>query len=173
MRPLHACFVLSAPLAVAALLLADMAGADDGIANDSAIAQARERAKLLQEVYASTLDVLHHRYFKPNLPVLPARAMEDVFSEVSRKAKVQARWLAINTKAMSIDHEPRTDFDRKAATALSRGEAVYEQVSDGVLHRVGAIPLNGGCVSCHAGLFAQASKTPRVAGLVISVPLAK
>jgi hypothetical protein len=141
--------------------------------SDEALIQARERAKLMHEVYASTLDVMHHHFFKPNNPVLPARALEDVFADMARKANVEARWLAINTKAMSIDHEPKSEFDRKAVAALSAGEKSYEQIADGHLQRVGAIPLGGGCVSCHAGIFARPTKAPRVAGLVITVPFAK
>ncbi|MFO0864054.1 MAG: hypothetical protein U0744_05270 [Gemmataceae bacterium] len=137
------------------------------------LSQARERAKMMHEVYASTLDVMHHHFFKPNNPVLPARALEDIFADMARKTKVEARWIAINTKAMSIDHEPKSEFDRKAVAALSAGETSYEQIADGHLQRVGAIPLGGGCVSCHAGLFARPTKAPRVAGLVITVPLPK
>lgn len=139
----------------------------------AAVAQARERAKLLHEVYSATLDAMHHHYFRPNHPVLPARAMEEVFADVARRSQVKARWLAVNSKAMSIDHEPKGEFDRKAVAALSNGDASYEQIENGELVRVSAIPLTGGCISCHVGLFPRPTKAPRVAGLVVSVPLPK
>ena len=37
--------------------------------------------------------------------------------------------------------------------------------------RVTPIPLHGGCVSCHAGFNPKPSKTPKLAGLTISMPV--
>lgn len=165
-------------LAIVSLSIGDDSGPESKDAKASrpaqdAIERARERADLMHEVYASTLDVMHHHFFKPNHPVLPARALEDVFADMARKTKVEARWLAVNTKAMSIDHEAKSDFDRKAVAALSGGETSYEEIAEGRLQRVRPIPLGGGCVSCHTGLFSRPTKAPRVAGLVVSVPLPK
>ena len=89
------------------------------------------------------------------------------------QAKVKARWIAVNAKAMSVDHKPASAFEKDAARAIAAGKSEYEQVADGYYHRVGAIPLGAGCVNCHTGFFAKDQKSPRFAGLVISVPLAK
>jgi hypothetical protein len=89
---------------------------------------ARERARLLHDVYATTLEVMHRHYFQKEKAVLPARAMEDVFEDMARTAGDRARWLAVNTKAMSIQHEPKTEFDRKAVAALSAGKESFEVV---------------------------------------------
>ncbi|MFO1007996.1 MAG: hypothetical protein U0929_18705, partial [Planctomycetaceae bacterium] len=43
---------------------------------------ARDRAKLMHDIYTATLDVMHHRYFHREKSVVPARAMEDVFDEM-------------------------------------------------------------------------------------------
>jgi|GEM_PF-3530951 len=45
---------------------------------------ARIRAKLMNEIYIATLDMLHHRYFHQERTMVPARAMEDVFSELKK-----------------------------------------------------------------------------------------
>ncbi len=76
---------------------------------------ARDRAKLLHDVYASMLDVIHRRYFHADRAIVPARAMEDVFSDMERAAHIEARWIVANLKAMSVDHEPETPFEKQAA----------------------------------------------------------
>ena len=103
--------------------------------------------------------------------VVPARAMEDVFSEIKRQSQVDARWISVNLKAMSIDHEPASDFEKKAAREIADGKSELDVVEDGYYRRAGAIPLSSGCVSCHAGLFKEATQTPKYAALVISVPI--
>lgn len=136
-----------------------------------AVDEARERAKLMHQIYAATLEVMHHHYFRSDRAVLPARALEDVFAEMDERAKVKARWIAVNTPAMSVQHAPVTDFEKRAAEALASGKADFERVEDGYYRRAGVIPLGTNCVGCHTR-FAQApTKTPRFAGLVISIPV--
>jgi hypothetical protein len=142
-------------------------------ASGAAVTRAREQAKLMHGIYASTLDVMHHYYFRTDRAVLPARALEDVFADMQSRAKVKARWIAVNAKAMSVDHQPASAFEKDAARAIAAGKSEYERVADGYYHRAGAIPLGSGCVNCHTGFFAKDQKAPRFAGLVISVPLAK
>lgn len=132
---------------------------------------ARDRAKLLHEVYSTSLEVMHERYFHDERAIVPARALEDVFSTLEKQTKVKARWISVNTRPMSINHEPKTDFERKAAEELAAGKTEYEQVKDGLFQRATPIALSGGCVSCHTGFFASPPKSPRFAGLVISIPV--
>ncbi|RPI82398.1 MAG: DUF3365 domain-containing protein [Planctomycetaceae bacterium] len=135
------------------------------------LAVARDRAKLMHEIYTSTLEMMHQRYFHGEKAMVPARALEDVFSEMRRQSKVDARWISVNTRPMSIDHEPKTEFEKRAALEISRGTLEFDAVEDGTYRRAGAIALHGGCVNCHGGFFREASKTARYAGLVISIPL--
>lgn len=134
---------------------------------------ARDRAQLLHQVYAATLDAMHHHYFQANRSVLPARAMEDVFAELSDQAQIEARWISVNTPAMSVTHEPSTEFEKEAARAIAAGKPFHEQVEQGTYLRATPIPLTGGCVSCHMGtaLFQDKGQKPRFAGLVISIPI--
>ena len=135
--------------------------------------EAKERAKLLHVVYSATLDSLHHHYFKREGPVLPARAMEDIFADVETDTKIDARWIAVNTPPMSINHEAKSDFEKKAAEELAAGKAFFEQVEKGVYRRAAPIPLGAGCVGCHTKFFVQPPKTPRMAGLVITIPVSE
>ena len=132
---------------------------------------ARDRAKLLHEVYASMLDVIHRRYFHADRAIVPARAMEDVFSDMERAAHIEARWIVANLKAMSVDHEPETPFEKQAAREITRGKKEIEVVEDGFYRRAVPVPLNAECISCHDGFFRKPSSTPKFAGLVISIPV--
>jgi hypothetical protein len=135
------------------------------------MAEARERGKLMHSIYAATLEVMHHRYFRADRAVLPARALEDVFAEIDKQSKIKTRWIAVNTPAMSINHEPESEFEKKAAIELAAGKTEFDRVEDGYYRRAGVIPLGAGCVGCHTKLFSTPAKTPRFAGLVISIPI--
>lgn len=137
------------------------------------VATARENAKLMHNIYASTLEVMHHHFFRSNRAILPARALEDVFEEVEAQSNVKAKWIAVNAKAMSINHEAKSAFEKKAAAAIAAGKGEFERVEDGYYRRAAAIPLGAGCVRCHTGHFGGEPKSPRFAALVISVPLTK
>lgn len=136
------------------------------------VEEARERARLLHKVYSSTLDTMHHRYFRRDGATLPARALEDVFKDMEKETNIKARWIAVNTPAMSIHHEPETEFEKGAAREIGAGKAEVERVEGGVYERAGAIPLAAGCVGCHTNSFTTPVKTPRFAGLVIRIPVA-
>jgi hypothetical protein len=135
------------------------------------VVAARERAKTMHDIYAASLETMHEHYFHGDRAIVPARALEDVFAEIKRQSQTEARWIAVNLRAMSINHEPKTDFEKRAAREIAAGQAAVEAVEAGFYRRAGAIPLSAGCVSCHAGLFKEPTKTPKFAGLVISVPL--
>ena len=137
------------------------------------IAVARERAELMHRIYAATLDVLHDRYFHDSRAIVPARAMEDIFAEMNRQSQVETRWIAVNARAMSLSHEPNSEFEKAAAKEIADGKEAYEIVENGYYRRAGAIPLAAGCVNCHSGFFKAPSKISRFAGLVISVPVSE
>lgn len=132
---------------------------------------ARDRAQMMHEIYSTTLDVIHDRYFHDDKSAIPARAMEDVFREMNSRSKAEARWIAVNLRAMSIDHEPETEFEKQAARELAAGKSEVEKIEDGYLRRATAIPLTGGCISCHEGGFKPPTKVAKFAGLVISIPI--
>ena len=132
---------------------------------------AKDRAGLMHDIYSATLDMLHHRYFRREGAVLPARGMEDVFAEMDRKSKIKTRWIAVNTPAMSLNHEPDSAFEKKAAAEIAAGKSEYEGVEKGYYFRATAIPLGAGCVGCHTKFAATPDKTPRFAGLVIAIPV--
>lgn len=135
------------------------------------VAVARDRAVMMHQIYTTTLEVMHDRYFHADRSVVPARAMEDVFENLERETGSKANWISVNLKAMSINHDPSTEFEKQAARELGLGKPEYESVDNGVYRRATPIPLHGGCVSCHSGFNPKPSKTPKIAGLVISIPV--
>ena len=149
---------------------------DDGTASSIdahrvSLETARDRARILHASHLATLEAMHKFYFRTDHAVLPARAMEDVFADMAKETKVRARWISVNTKAMSVQHEPKSEFEKEAAAVLSDGKKEFEQVKNGYYHRAGGIPLGNGCVHCHTKLFGGMPNSPRFAGLVISIPV--
>lgn len=136
-----------------------------------ALAVARDRAELLHTTHLETLAAMHHRYFHGERAIVPARVMEDVFANLEKQTHVKAQWISASLSPMSINHEPQTDFEKHAARQLAKGTAFVETIEDGYYRRAGSVSLGGGCTSCHAGLFASTSTTPKFAGLVISIPV--
>tara|TARA_R110002111_G_scaffold262613_1_gene339538 strand:+ start:153226 stop:153855 length:630 start_codon:yes stop_codon:yes gene_type:complete len=135
------------------------------------VAEAREKAKLTHKIYDATLHAMHQHYFINERAAVPARVMENMFSDVEREENMKARWISVNTKAMSVDHEPDTDFEKAAAKEIASGKNDYERVENGVYQRAVAISLmNHGCLSCHVGFFKKNTKD-RFAGLIISIPV--
>ncbi len=141
-------------------------GTDGGLS----VGVARDRAKVMQDVYRATLAMLHDRYFHRDKSVLPARAMQDIFSDIQRQSNVEARWISASLRPMSIDHAPESDFEKRAAKEIAAGAEDVEVLEDGYYRRAVAIPLAGGCLGCHEGVF-QGNGRKKFAGLVISMPL--
>lgn len=134
---------------------------------------ARDRAEVLHDVFLSTLHVMHDHYFDEERAIVPARAMEDVFASMARHQQIKARWISVNTRPMSVNHEPKSDFEKLAAKELASGKESLEQVDQGEYRRAAPVPLESGCIACHTGFFSPGKKSPKFAGLVITIPLAE
>lgn len=137
----------------------------------AALAIARERAETAHVIYSATLEMLHRHYFRRGQAVLPAKGLEEVFAEVADQSKVAGSWIAVNTKPMSVNHAPKTDFEKRAAAAIAAGQERFEELDADVLRVARPVPLGEGCVSCHDGMFRSRTKSPLVAGLIVAVPL--
>lgn len=136
------------------------------------VKEARERAKLAHNIYATTLDAMHHYYFFNDRSSVPARVMEDMFKDIEQQENIKAKWIAVNAKAMSIDHHPEGEFEKQAAKEIGAGKHEYERVEKGVYRRAVSISLNNnGCLGCHLGFSANKNKKARFAGLILSIPV--
>lgn len=134
--------------------------------------EAHTRARLLHETIHGSLQVMHRDFFLEDESItIPSHSLEDVFKELDRAYGVKVRWLAVNAKAMNIDNEPKSDFDKSAVTVLSDGKPEYDLLSNNIYQFAGSIRLPSQCLKCH--LPRRTSNKDRVAGLVISMPLKK
>ena len=131
-------------------------------------AEARARAELLHESLHATLQVVHHVYFRDDdgTPI-PAATLKEVFGEMSKRQKVELRWLAVNAQAMNVDHQPRDEFEKNAVKAIASGQEAYEQAENGVYRRAGLITLGSECLKCHVPN--RTSNKSRAAALVITL----
>ncbi|QDT87355.1 DUF3365 domain-containing protein [Gimesia chilikensis] len=134
------------------------------------IGEAQIRARILHETIHGALQVIHRDFFQEDESrVIPSHSLEDVFKELNRAHGVKIRWLAVNAKAMNIDNEPKTEFEKMSVKELSVGKASYEQVIDDQFHYTGKIRLPSQCLKCHLPM--RRDNRDRVAGLVISMPV--
>ena len=134
--------------------------------NIPTLEEARDRARLLHETIHATLQIVHHQYYREGERLLiPARTLEAVFAELDRRTGVKARWLAVNGRAMNVDHNPRDDFEKSAAKALASGKEEFELAEDGLYRHAGAITLSSECLHCHLPQRIGTEKS--TAGLVI------
>ena len=134
--------------------------------------EARGQARVLHDVLHSTLLIIHRKYYREDekLPI-PSSVLDDVFEEMQRDRNIKFRWISVNAEAMNIDHEPKTEFEKRAADVLSSGKKEFEQVENGIYHHVGTICLPSQCLKCH--MPNRRSTDTRFAGLIISLPVSE
>ena len=134
--------------------------------------EAKRQAEILHEAIHSTLQNVHHQYYREDegLP-LPAATLTDVFEDLESEQKIKLRWLAVEGLAMNADHKPQNDFEHEAVKVLKSGKREHELVAGGVYRRVGAITLSNHCLKCHVP--DRKSLENRTAGLIIAIPVAK
>lgn len=161
---------LRLPLWIGACVLGGLSFVSGEIRDGEEAGEARLRAQLLHETIHGALQVMHRDFFKEDEQHrIPSSSLEDVFKELERGWQVKVRWLAVNAKAMNIDHEPRDAFERKAAKALQEGEGSYDS-SDGKVYRyAGAITLGNECLKCHVP--DRTSLEDRKAAVVFTMPV--
>jgi hypothetical protein len=133
-------------------------------------AEARAQAELLHESVHATLHAIHRQYFhNDEKDAIPATTLKSVFRELTRRRKVELRWLAVNAQAMNVDHEAKTPFEKAAVEALAAGGESFERIDDSVYRRVAAVTLSSECLKCH--LPTRSDTRDRLAGLLIALPV--
>jgi len=144
----------------------------DKVADKLTVPEARRQTKLLHDTYIATLHTVHRSYFdEDEREIIPARAMEEVFRQIDAETGGKTRWIAVNTPAMNIDHNPKEGFEKDAARELKKGKREFERVEDGTYLRAGAVSLFASCTKCHLSGLRPQQKVRSVAGLVMSVPV--
>jgi len=139
-------------------------------AEDRQVEEAKLRSQLLHEMIHGALQVMHRDFFKEeDRSKIPSESLEDVFDEMEKTWGVKIRWLAVDTKAMNVDHRADDAFARKAVEVISGG-APFHEMKEGPLYRyAGVIPLGNRCLKCHVP--DRTNLEERKAAVVISMPL--
>ena len=132
--------------------------------------EARRQAEVLHATMHSTLQLVHHRYYREDegMPI-PAAILKEVFDELEKEQHVKLRWLAVEGQAMNSDHKPQGSFENAAVKALQAGKRNFELAENGVYRRVGSITLTNHCLKCHVP--DRKSTANRTAGLIIAIPI--
>jgi hypothetical protein len=143
------------------------------VASDKALPsvdQARRQAEILHDTLHSTLQIVHHRYYREDEGLrLPAATLKEVFAELEQRQGIKVRWLAVEGQAMNTDHNPQDEFEHEAVKSLKADKPFYEQSANGHYRRAGPITLTNHCLKCHVP--DRKSTEDRTAGLLISIPV--
>lgn len=159
--------------AIAALLSAQTTIDADAAAENItpvSVESARRQAEVLHTAIHSTLQVVHHRYYREDegLPIVAA-TLREVFADLESEENVTLRWLAVEGQVMNTEHRAQNQFELDAVEALKAGDLAYEQVEGGFYRRAGAITLTNVCLKCHVP--DRTTTEDRTAGLIIAIPV--
>jgi hypothetical protein len=139
-------------------------------ASSDGVAEARLRSRLLHETIHGALQVMHRDFFRAEQTRhIPSASLEDVFDELESTWGVRIKWLAVNANIMSVDHRPKTEFDRLAVRAIGEGREMVDASDGGVYRYAGKVVLGNTCLKCHVP--DRTSLEDRMAALVITMPL--
>ncbi len=155
---------------LAAFSWACLAGSAFAAGEEHLVGEAKVRSQLLHEMIHGALQVMHRDFFKEEeKSKIPSESLEDVFGEMEKTWGVKIEWLAVDTKAMNVDHRADDAFERKAVEVISAGSDSHEMKDGAVLRYAGVIPLGNRCLKCHVP--DRTSLEERKAAVVISMPL--
>lgn len=114
------------------------------------VAEARARARLLQETIRGSLHIIHRDFFdEDDAHAIPSASLEDVFAELSRRYHVDVKWLNVQTDVLNIEHQPADQFERQAAVAIDKGELQFDKTINDRYRFAGSIRLGSQCLKCH------------------------
>jgi hypothetical protein len=104
---------------------------------------------LLDDAYQIWLEEAHDVYHpRPNQPVA-AKIVRELQEKMGKLGWPQSQFLGVNTLVMHQDHQPEDAFERDAVRKLRDSDGRVEQISDGMMRVATAVPLPGGCGTCH------------------------
>jgi hypothetical protein len=76
---------------------------------------------------------------------IPSSSLEDVFAELKKQWNVEVVWMAVNAKAMSIDHRPKGGFEQAGRPGALDGLSSLPRLDFG--ERRVLLPPIGGATS--------------------------
>jgi hypothetical protein len=119
-------------------------------ASEPALAQAREQAKMLDELYKNAVVSITNKYEGP-----PAvKVAKDVFGAMEKSGWHRARLVDATGSPQNEANLPQTAFEKRAVAVIRSGQPYYEEVAgEGVertLHVATVVPaVVKKCATCH------------------------
>lgn len=136
----------------------------------SSVKEARSRALLMYELINGSLQVMHRDLFDDDNPsAIPSSSLDDVFVEMTKSFGVELRWLTVDADVVNVDHQAKTEFEKKAVGELAKGSRYWESVEEDLYQFAGPIRLASQCLKCH--VKNRTNTNPRTSGLVIRMQL--
>jgi hypothetical protein len=123
--------------------------------------EARQRVAMLDDLYQGALEEVHRWYpVRSGQPIVAATVIKQLQEKMTARGWAKSRFLAVSGVVMHPDHTAKDEFEKRAINELRSGSDRVEAVEGSVLRVATAVPLTGGCVSCHwtpAGTNARAA----------------
>lgn len=156
-RPASSLLVGGAAFLLAGVLVAGLtpaAGAPAPPATKSAplptLAAARERVRMMDDIYVTAVLVTHKMYVRdPGTPAAVTWAKQ-VFHGLQGKGWPEARILSGVDRPLNPENDPSDPFERDAVAAFRAGKPSFERVEGGVLRYATALHVvDASCITCH------------------------
>lgn len=156
-RPWIPASCLAAAIASAVLLVLTngpapiLRGQEPTIKEDPALERARAQVKMLDDLYKTAVVSITERYQRGQPAIMVAK---DVFGAMSKAQHHSARLVDASDSPLGVDNSPTTDFEKRAAEAMKRGDSyIDEVVGDGKNRRLLAATIvpavHKRCAECH------------------------
>src|SRR5262245_51501515 len=135
------------------------------------VERARESVKMLDDLYKTAVVVVTSKYVEQQSDTPAAEVAKEVFGAMHKKGWHHARLVDATGKPKNKQNVAKTDFEKKAVSAMRGGQSYIEEVGekDGkpVLRAATLVPaVMKQCAVCHGG------KEGRVLGTIVyEVPI--
>lgn len=120
-------------------------------ADDAALERARREVQMLDALYKNAVVSVTERYQRGQPAIMVAK---DVFGAMSKSGYHDARLVDATESPLGVDNDPKSDFERKAAEAMRKGETYVEEIvgdeGDRRLLVATVVPaVHKRCAECH------------------------
>lgn len=118
--------------------------------SDPALKRTRDEVQLLDELYKNALVSITKRYDGP--PAI--RVAQDVFAAMAKSGRHKAKLVDASGAPQNEANLPKTDFEKRAAAAMRKGKAYYDEVvGTGAKRKLLAATIvpavHKKCATCH------------------------
>lgn len=153
------CTVFLGCLGASAVLTAALSGlgfppvqADEPAKPDPALKEARDEAKMLDELYKTAVVSITEKYPRGQPAIMVAK---DIFKAMENGRYHTARLVDVTGTPLGEGNVPKTGFEKRAAQAIKKGETYVEEVvgqgDNRTLLVATVVPaVHRRCAECHA-----------------------